>query len=180
MFVSIILANLIVGLTVNKTDELFQRADSYYNSKKVLNISMIEKLLLVIGLGKWIPHKFSLKGIQLLDMLEAKISRKAHRNQNFLEPKSNRVDWEVCVYANKEKHRVTPWYKKITHPQSSVEEVSNFKVYIYDKRSANYGKDTNANMSQRMYWTGRTIPYEMVQETLERIAKLRESKFVQR
>ena len=180
MFVSIILANLIVGLTVNKTDELFRKADNYYNSKKVLNISMIEKLLLVTGVSKWIPQKFSREGIQLLDMLEEKISRKINRSQNFLNPKSNRVEWQVCVYANEERHRVIPWYKNITHSQSSEEEVSNYKVYICNKRALNYGKDTKANMSQWMYSTRCTIPYEIVKETLERILKLRETKFLHR
>ena len=33
MLVGIILANLIVGLTVNKTEELFQKADMHFNIK---------------------------------------------------------------------------------------------------------------------------------------------------
>ena len=73
-----------------------------------------------------------------------------------------------------------PWYKNITHSQSSEEEVSNYKVYICNKRSVNYGKDTKANMSQWMYSTSCTIPYEIVIDTLERIVKLREGKFLHR
>lgn len=99
MSVGIILANLIVGLTVNKTEELFQKADMHFNIKvcvketgsrkdavlkmskvcfdnfqRVNQINMLESLLTNRTSGvpflKRIFRRFSLDNVQLFLQLE--------------------------------------------------------------------------------------------------------------
>ena len=177
LLVSIILANLIVGLTVNKTDTLFKQADYYHNSKKVLNICKIEDILefKVFGRIKHLSHGFGLKGIQLLDELESKIYKKCSYVQPLSKTNNQYIDWEVCVFVNDENHRKTPWYRTISSAYASKEEISDFMIYIYNTLDSNYGRDTQANTLRRMYSTCHDVPYEIVHSTLERIREYKKS-----
>ena len=76
--VGIILANLIVGLTVNKTEELFEKADTHFNIKRVRQITLLESMLLQ---KRWRPKAFQWFGVQLLPRLKAKFV--ADNNKTF-------------------------------------------------------------------------------------------------
>ena len=75
VLVAVILSNLVVGLTVNKTDELFKRADIYQNIKRVKQIDELENLL----------PKMSWRAVQLMSYLDKKLTGRNIRSQEYTE-----------------------------------------------------------------------------------------------
>lgn len=75
ILVAVILSNLVVALTVNKTDELFKKADIHHNVKRVKQIDELEKLL---------PKMFW-NQVQLLPYLMRKLSGSRRSPRRFLE-----------------------------------------------------------------------------------------------
>ena len=158
---------MIIGLTVNKTEELFRKADSFHSIKKVLNICSLEKLTATKKRCKWFPKTFQLEKLQLLKKLEKKANKQAKKRKNTGSVPTD-WQWEVCVYRNDLEQRTIPWSKKITHLQAvkyEHEETSHFKVHIYNK-----------HLSKPTKYTGQTIPFELVQETVKLIQEMRENK----
>ena len=160
LLVTIIMGNLIIGLTVNKTEELFQMADDYLRIKKVLNIRSLENL--TSSRCKWFPKPFQHEQLQLLKQLEKTANGQTNKKTTFCEDNVP-TDLEVCIYGNMLEHRTRPWHRKITwwYPGNpavkfGLENIFDFKVYIYNREVAKATK-----------YTGHTIPFGLVQETLK-------------
>lgn len=168
IFVSLILSNLIVGLTVNKTEELFCKADLHHTIKTIRQIHSLESLMVN---GPFLPSFFRRQNVQLLPKLRdglvtslrtwtPNLKKRLRRDRTTTgERLVTSSTWSVCVYVNDEHHRKRRWYKALTSPQDmratpSAAE-SDFDVFYYDNEA-----------NKRMHKCGFRLPYEIVQSSL--------------
>lgn len=178
LLVSIILANLIVGLTVNKTEELFERADHYQNIKEVKQIRSLETIILnikrIVGFFEdalsrdWLFGDYlGWNGAQLLPYLRRMLANDKCASDATKKELIENHHWDVCVCPNNESRRIRQWYKRFTHAQSTNAAASDFLLYFYDKQNRILLNET-----------GFYLTYDVVQDALKRTMELREESFL--
>ncbi len=131
LLVSIIIANLIIGLTVNNTRELFQEAGFYRLGKTVIQIQVTESIFLV-----GVPSS----------LLRALLPSKLFQHTDLL----------PCLNQNTEKTRMTKSVadriQVCVKPLQYTDDVSlslpnrDFKVYMYEKEKEQAGKSVSMSL----------------------------------
>jgi len=132
LLVSIIIANLVIGLTVNNTRELFQEAGFYRLGKTVVQIQGTESIFLVGLLSSLLrillPGKL-LHHTDLLPCLRPKVSK------TMLQQKPAAEQIQVCV-------------KPLNYTDDVSFSLTNmdFKVYLYEREKERAGKSVSMSL----------------------------------
>jgi hypothetical protein len=126
LLVSIIIANLVIGLTVNNTRELFQEAGFYRLGKTVMQIQGTESIFLVGMLSSFLHAVLPRKLCQYTELLPC-LRQKGSKTVRLLKPTDDQI--QVCVkplnYSDEESFYLTN---------------IDFKVYLYERDKEQAGK----------------------------------------
>ena len=138
VFVSIVIANLLIGLTVSKTDELFKEAGTIRLEKTANLVAHMETIFQSQSQASWLNPLFWLKKLNREGKLFQLLASKQKSNQSS--------PWKICVLPHSQQQlkknskagRQFLDIKENLQSTSSSSFDAGYNVYVYDDNEGSF------------------------------------------
>jgi hypothetical protein len=152
IFVSIVIANLLIGLTISKTEELFKEAGLFRLEKTVIQVLGVETIFFQPTSGSGILPKKWVKVLNKKSRIFTYLKSMLPSTKSTVVEEQRASPWKVCVRPFGQSHGMThSKSRKFLDVKASLDTSSSsfdesYAVHVYDDILGGYGSKLSCDL----------------------------------